>query len=101
MFFCDFHTAFFAHPINLKGLIVFYIFQGLYHIFKEDYKIPGQFPTKGSFFKFQEFSRTKVKFKDFSRSVRTLYLVRLDALILVRSAPSFTSFFVYETVKAG
>ena len=29
--------------------------------------------TKGTFFKFQEFSGTKVKFKDFSRSVRTLH----------------------------
>ena len=37
-------------------------------------------PVKGPFFKFQEFSRTKVKFKDFSRSVQTLLdLVNMNA----------------------
>ena len=65
---------FFVHPINPKGL-VFYIFQGLIHIFKEILQnsrtIPGQ---KALFFKFQEFSRTKVKFKNFSRSVRALFV---------------------------
>ena len=64
-FFCDFQTVCFAHPINPIGL-VFYIFQGLIHIFKDDfYKIPGQF-QEGTYLKFQEFSRTKVKFKDIS-----------------------------------
>ena len=29
--------SFFAHPKNSKGLAVFYIFQGLIHIFKEDF----------------------------------------------------------------
>ena len=64
---------FFAHPINPKGL-VFYIFQGLIHIFKilqNSRTIPGQ---KALFLKFQEFSRTKVKFKNFSRSVRALFV---------------------------
>ena len=59
-------TGFFAHPINLKGLVVFYIFQRLIHIFKDDFtKFQDNFRTKGTFFKFQEFSMTKVKFKDF------------------------------------
>ena len=45
-------------------------FQGLIHIFKDDFT---KFQDKRYFFfKFQEFSRTKVKFKDFSRSMRTL-----------------------------
>ena len=57
-FFCDFHTNFFlAYPVNPKGL-VFYIFQGLIHIFKDDFTkfqdkmhffgIPGVFQEKKS-----------------------------------------------------
>ena len=58
--------------MNSKGL-VFYIFQGLIHIFKDDFtNFQDNSRTKGTFIKFQEFSETKVKFKDFSRSVRTL-----------------------------
>ena len=61
-FFCDFHS-FFAHPINPKRLVVFYIFQRLIHIFMDDFtKFQDNSRTKGAFFKFQEFSRTKVKF---------------------------------------
>ena len=66
-------TPFFAHPTNLKGLVVFHIFHRLIHIFKDDFtKLQDNSRTKGTFFKFQEFSRTTVKFKDFSRSVGTL-----------------------------
>ena len=54
-------TQFLAHPINLKGLVVFYIFQRLIHIFKDDCtKFQDDSRTKGTFFKFHEFSRTKV-----------------------------------------
>ena len=62
-FFCDFHS-FFAHPINQKGLVVFfYIFQRHIHIFKDDFtKFKDNSRSKGTFFKFQEFYRTKVKF---------------------------------------
>ena len=45
------------HPINPKGLVVFYIFQGLIHIFKDDFtkfqdkrqffSIPGVFQDQG------------------------------------------------------
>ena len=66
--FLRFLHIFFAHPINLKGLVVFYIFQRLNHIFKDDFtKFQDNSRTKGTFFfiKFQEFSRTKVKFKGF------------------------------------
>ena len=48
----------------------FYIFQRLIHIFKDDFtKFKYNSRTKGTFFKLEEISRTKVKF---SRSVRTL-----------------------------
>ena len=59
-FLCDFHTVFFAHPINLKGLVLFYIFQRLIHIFDDDFtkfqdrrhffQIPGVFQDHGQFF---------------------------------------------------
>ena len=69
-------TQFFVHPINLKGQVVFYILQRLIHIFKDDFtKFQDNSRTKGTSFIFQEFSRTKVKFKDFSRSVRTLMTI--------------------------
>ena len=59
LIFLPFSHSFFAHPINLKGLVVIYMFQGLTHIFKDNFTnsrtIPGQ---KALFFKFQEFSRT-------------------------------------------
>ena len=72
-FFAIFKKKFFAHPINMEGLVVFYIFQRLIHIIKDDFtKFQDNSRTKSSFFEFQEFSRTKVKFKDFSRSVQTL-----------------------------
>ena len=45
LIFCDFHT-FFAHSINPKGLVVFSIFQGLIHIFKDILQISR---TKGTF----------------------------------------------------
>ena len=61
--------------MNMKGLLVFDTFQGLIHIFKDDFtKFKNNLRTKGSFFKFHEFSRTKVKFKDFSRSVHPEYV---------------------------
>ena len=67
-----FTQVFFAHPINLKGLVVYLIF------FKDLFIFSGLIlqnsRTKSTFFKFQESSRTKVKFKDFYRSVRTLSL---------------------------
>ena len=60
--------------MNLKGLDVFYIFHRQIHNFKDDFtKFQDNSRTNSTFFfKFQEFSRTKVKFKDFSRSVPTL-----------------------------
>ena len=70
-----FTQFFFVHPINLNELVVFYIFQWLTNIFKNDFT---KFQDKKHFFfKFQEFSWTNVKVKDFSRSVRTLYMDRL------------------------
>ena len=66
----------FAHRINPKEwnrIGAFYYFQGQFHIFKGNFtKFQDNFRTNGTILKFQEFSRTKVKFKDFSRSVRTL-----------------------------
>ena len=57
VFFFQFSQFFFAHPINLKGLVVFlYFFQRLIHIFKDDFtKFQDNFRTKGTFCKFQEF----------------------------------------------
>ena len=53
---------FFAHPINLKGLVVSYIFRRLIHIFKDDFtKFHENSRPKDTFFKFKEFFRTKVK----------------------------------------
>ena len=47
----DFHTVFFAHPINQKGLVVFYIFHRLIYIFKDDFtKSQYNSKTKGTFF---------------------------------------------------
>ena len=52
-------TQFFAHPINLKGLVVFLYFQRLIHVFKDDFtkfqagqkalffQIPGVFQDQG------------------------------------------------------
>ena len=70
--FCDFHTFFCASHKSEKTHCILY-FQGLIHIFKDNFtKFQDNSRSKGIFFNFQEFSRTKVKFKDFSRSVRTL-----------------------------
>ena len=67
----------FAHHINpkeWKRMGVFYYFQGQFNIFKGNFtKFQDNSRTNGTILKFQEFSRTKVKFKDFSRSVRTLH----------------------------
>ena len=72
-FFAIFTQFFFVHPINLKGLVVFYIFQRLIYIFKDYFtKFQDNSWTKGTFLEFQ-FSTNKVKFKDFSRSVPTLW----------------------------
>ena len=50
-FFCDFHTVFFAHPINLKGLVVFLYFSKTNSYFQGWFnKIPGQFQDKRHFF---------------------------------------------------
>ena len=52
----------------------FYHFQGHLVIIKEfSSKFKDNSRTNCSFLEFQEFSRTKVIFKDFSRSVRTLF----------------------------
>ena len=55
--FLRFSYSFFAHPINLKELVVFYIFQGLIHISKDNFTkfqdkrhffpIPGVFQDQG------------------------------------------------------
>ena len=79
VFFCTSHKS--------EGLVVFYIFQSLIHIFKDDFaKFQDNSRTKGSFFKFQEFFRTKVRLKNFSRSVQTLFinLYRVLTLLNVR-----------------
>ena len=66
----------FAHRINpteWKRIGVFYYFHGKVHIFKDNFtKFQDNSRTNGTILKFQEISRTKVKFKDFSRSVLTL-----------------------------
>ena len=66
----------FAHRINpkeWKRIGVFYYFQGQFHYIKGYFtKFQDNSTTNGTILNFQEFSRTKVKFKDFSRSVRTL-----------------------------
>ena len=52
--FLRFSHSFFAHPINLKGLVVFYIFQRLIHIFKDDFtQFQDNSRTKGTFFQDQ------------------------------------------------
>ena len=54
-FFCNFNTVFFAHPINPKGVVVFYIYQGLIHSFKDDFtKFQDISRIKGTFFIFQD-----------------------------------------------
>ena len=71
-----FHSIFkqfsFVHHINpkeLKRINAFYYFQGHFHIFKGNFtKFQENSRTNDTFFRFQDFSRTKVKFKDFSRS---------------------------------
>ena len=63
----DFYCT--MHPKNC-----FYHFQGLFMIFKEIFsKFKDNSMKNCTFLEFQEFSRTKVIFKDFSRSVRTLW----------------------------
>ena len=53
-FFCDLHTVFLAHPINLKGLVVFLYFSKTNSYFQgRFYKIPGQFQDKRHFFQDQ------------------------------------------------
>ena len=48
--FLRFSHSFFAHAINPKGLVVFYIFQGQIHIFKEYFtKVQDNSRTKGPF----------------------------------------------------
>ena len=77
----------FAHRINpkeWKRVCVFYSFQGQFHIFKGDFtKFQDNARTNGTILKFQEFSRTKVKFKDFSRSVRTLLKAFIKSLVQI------------------
>ena len=61
---------FIAHCIQKN---CFYHFQGLFVIIKEFFsKFKDNSRTNCTFLESQEFSRTKVIFKDFSRSVRTL-----------------------------
>ena len=53
-FFCDFHTVFLAHPINLKGLVVFLYFSKTNSYFKDDFtKFQDNSRTKGTFFQDQ------------------------------------------------
>ena len=50
-FFAIFIGFFFAYPINPIGLVVFYIFQELIHIFKDNFtKFKDNSSTKGTFF---------------------------------------------------
>ena len=54
--FLQFSQFFFAHLINLKGLVVFYIFQRLFHIFKDDFtKFQDNSRTKGTFLNSRSF----------------------------------------------
>ena len=76
----DYNSSFALRAVELKSIGVFYYFQGQFHIFKGNFtKFQDNSRTNGTILKFQEFSRTKVKFKDFSRSVRTLLRARLGA----------------------
>ena len=53
-FFFAIPTQFLAHPINLKGIVGFYIFQRLIHIFKDNLtKFQDNPRTKGTFFQDQ------------------------------------------------
>ena len=55
------------NPKEWKRIRVFYYFQGQFHIFKGNFtKFQDNSRTNGTILKFQEFSRTKVKCKDFS-----------------------------------
>ena len=70
------------NPKEWKRIGVFYYFQGQFHIFKGNFtKFQDNSRTNGTILKFQEFSRSKVKFKDFSRSVRTLALFAILLLL--------------------
>ena len=72
--FTQFSFANRLNPKEWKRISVFYYFQGQFHIFNGNFtKFQDNSRTNGTILKFQEFSRTKLKFKDFSRSVRTLY----------------------------
>ena len=66
-FFLRFSHYFLAHPINLKGLVVFLCFSKTYAYFQGwFYKILGQFQDKRHFFfKFQEFSKTRSNSRPF------------------------------------
>ena len=75
-FFCDFDSfffVFFAHPINPKGQVVFYIFQGLTHTFKDDFtKFQDHSRTKGSFFQIPGVFQDQGQIPGVFRSVGTL-----------------------------
>ena len=65
-FFCDFHTVFLAHPINPKALVVFCIFQGLIHIFKDNFtKFQGNSRTKGTFLNSRSFPGPRLNSRTF------------------------------------
>ena len=50
-FFLQFSQGFFAHPVNSKGIVVFYIFQRLINIFKDDFtQLQDKSGTKDTFF---------------------------------------------------
>ena len=71
--FTQFSFAHHMNPKEWKRISVFYYFQGQFHIFKGNLtKFQDNSRTNGTILKFQKFSMTKIKFKDFSRSVRTL-----------------------------
>ena len=71
--FTQFSFVHHIYPKEWKRICVFYYFQGQFYIFKSNFtKFQDNSRTNGTILKFQEFSRTTVKFKDFSRSVQTL-----------------------------
>ena len=64
--FLRFSNSFFIHPINLKALVAFYIFQRLIHIFKDDFtKFQDNSRTKGNFSNFRSFPRPRSNSKTF------------------------------------
>ena len=86
----NFYTVFFRASHKSRRINVFYYFQGQFLSFKGNFtKFQDNSRTNGTIFKFQEFSRTKVKFNDFSKSVRTLN--KTSSAVLHTFKPRVTS----------